>query len=66
MAKRKSKKSYGTLVIQSKVKDMARDEKFRVGGDFIEGLSDRVEDLVNDAMDRAETNGRATLRAGDL
>lgn len=54
------------LVVQSKVKDLARRKNFRVGSDFIDALSEEVENIVRTAMDRAQTNGRSTLRAGDL
>lgn len=55
-----------TLVIQSKVKDHARDKGARVSGDFIDELSREVEHLVNRAIERAQSNGRNTIRAGDL
>lgn len=68
MAKRKgsSKKSFGTLVVTSKVKDYIRNKDFRTGGDFIEALSEEVETMIDNAIDRADTNGRSTLKAGDL
>ena len=65
MAKSKSK-SVGTLVVQSHVKEYARAKNFRVGGDFIDALSEEVEGMIDDAIERAETNGRSTIRAGDL
>lgn len=65
MAKSK-RKSVGTLVVQSKVKDYVREGGFRVGGDFVDALSEEIEILLDAAMDRAATNKRQTLRAGDL
>jgi histone H3/H4 len=58
--------SVGTLVVQSKVKDYARAKGVRVSGDFIDALSDQVEGLVDDAIERAKDNGRSTIRASDL
>lgn len=67
MAKRKGKKKTGdVLVVQSKVKDYVRGKDFRVSADFMDALSDEVEDLLDAAMDRADTNKRKTLYAGDL
>lgn len=67
MAKRKGKsKSVGTLVVTARVKEYIRSKDFRTGGDFIDALSDEVEIILDNAMDRADTNGRTTLRAGDL
>lgn len=70
MAKRKrkssSKKSGEILVVQSKVKDYIRSKDFRTSSEFIDALSEEVEVLIDHAIDRAETNKRQTLFAGDL
>lgn len=68
MAKRKgkSKKSGEILVIQSKVRDYIRSKNFRTSAEFIDALSEEVEVLIDHAIDRADTNGRSTLKAGDL
>lgn len=67
MAKKKGKKkSAEMLVVQSKAKDYVRDKGFRVSGEFMEALSDEVADMLDAAMDRADTNKRKTLYAGDL
>lgn len=68
MAKRKSKsKSSGEmLVVQSKVKEYIRSKGMRTGGDFADALSEEVEILIDNAIDRTETNKRQTVMAGDL
>ena len=53
-----------TLVVRSKIKDFVKG--MNVAGDFAEGLSKKVEQLINDAIKRAEANGRKTVQARDL
>lgn len=37
-----------------------------VGSDFYDALDDRVKDLISRAVDRAEENGRRTVKARDV
>lgn len=37
-----------------------------VGSDFYSALDDRVKDLIERAVDRAEENGRRTVKARDV
>lgn len=65
--KRKSKPATaGVLIVQSKVKEYARAKNFRVAGDLVDALSEEVEIMLDAAMERAESNGRSTIRADDL
>ena len=52
------------LVVKSKIKDVVKN--MNVAGDFAEGLSARVADLIKDAARRAKENGRATVKRRDL
>lgn len=52
------------LVVKSAVKD-ALDEK-NVASDFYETLDDEVEELLEDAAERADANGRKTVQPRDL
>lgn len=65
MAKRKRKTNTRYAVL-SAVKDHVAKKGMRTGGDFIDALNDEIADLLDDAVERAKDNGRATVRASDL
>ena len=52
------------LVVRSKIKDVAKD--MNVAGDFADALSVKVEQLIKDAIKRAQENKRRTIMAHDL
>lgn len=52
------------LVVKSAVKD-ALDDK-NVASDFYEALDEEVEELLEDAAQRADANGRKTVQPRDL
>jgi len=54
------------LVVQSKVKEYAKQSDVNVGSDFSEGLSKMVEEAITKAINRSKANGRKTLRSYDL
>ena len=57
------------LVVRSKIKDYAKNKKgeaLNVSGDFGDVLSKRVEELIKEAVRRAEENGRRTVQSRDL
>ncbi|MGC9311021.1 MAG: hypothetical protein ACP5E4_04855 [Candidatus Aenigmatarchaeota archaeon] len=54
------------LVVQSKIKDVARKMDVNMAGDFTEALSKKVEAMIKGAGNRAKANGRKTLRGYDL
>jgi hypothetical protein len=55
------------LVVVSKVKNMVKEAGFRTGGDFIDGLSNRVSQIVQAAIDKVKAeNKKKTLGAEDL
>lgn len=52
------------IVRKSAVRDTANDKN--VGSDFYEALDEEVKDLVERATERAEGNGRKTIKARDV
>jgi histone H3/H4 len=52
------------LVVKAKIKEVCPD--FNVAGDLAEALSEKVENAVNDAVKRAESNGRKTVMGKDV
>ncbi len=59
-----AKKEKEMLVVKSKVKDAAKGHN--VAGDFVDGLSEKVHELIEAACKRADANGRKTIRKSDL
>lgn len=56
-----------TLVVVSKVKSIVKEAGFRTGGDFVEGLSGKVIQIVQAAIEKVKTDGKKkTLGAEDL
>lgn len=55
------------LVVVSKVKKMVKDAGLRTGGDFIEALSNRVNQIVQAGIDKVKAEGaKKTLGVEDL
>jgi histone H3/H4 len=54
------------LVIASKVKSYISAAGMRCDGDLVVAVSAKVEQLLKDAVERAKTNSRQTVRPGDL
>jgi histone H3/H4 len=52
------------LIVNSGVKDALTEKN--VSGDFYEALEQEVEQILNDAADRAEANDRKTVQPRDL
>lgn len=61
-----TKKSTTSFVVVSHVKDFVRSKSLCVGGDLVDGLSAKIESLLETAVLRAEANGRKTIRSCDL
>ena len=55
-----------SLVVGSKVKEAVKGAGCNMAGDFPDGLSKVVADLVAKACSRAKANGRKTVRPEDL
>jgi hypothetical protein len=54
------------VVVASKVKDVIKAAGCQSSGDLVEGISDKVHEMVKAAVARAKANGRATVRPYDL
>ena len=59
-----SKRGEKMLIVKAKIKDVAG--SYNVAGDLAEELNKKVEQLIKDAVARAEANGRKTVMAKDL
>ena len=76
MAKAKKGKASGTragagkpremLLVASKVRQLIKDAGFNTAGDALDGLNSYLYWLVHQAGQRAEANGRKTVRAHDF
>ena len=54
------------LVVVSKVKELIKSQEMNTSSDLGDALSKKVEANVNEAIARAKSNDRKTVRAGDL
>lgn len=56
------------LLVQSKVRDAikSKGEGVRTSEDFLNGLNELLHETIEKAIERAQRNGRATLRDYDL
>ncbi len=54
------------LVVQSKVRGLAKKAKLRLAGDAVAEISKNVEWLIKKAGDRAKANRRQTIKASDI
>ncbi len=54
------------LIVQSKVKEHIKEGGKRMSGDFVDALDDKVKALVDEAIRRAEGNGKGTVKPNDL
>ncbi len=56
-----------SLVVVSKVKQVVKQAGFRTGGDYIDGLSKKVGELVQASIAKVQADGKKkTLGAEDL
>lgn len=55
------------FVVVSKIKKMVKEKGLRTGGDYIDGLSKKVEEIVSAAVQKVQAEGKKkTLGAEDL
>ena len=62
----KKKAAKDVLCVGSKVKGYIKSNNLMCSGDLIGELSEKIYDMLDDAMDRCEANRRATVRPQDL
>jgi len=65
-AKKKAAAKKDVLVVGSKVKAYIKSKKLMCAGDTIEGLSNKVYEMIDQAAGRTKNNKRSTLRPHDL
>ncbi|MBD3271790.1 MAG: hypothetical protein GF384_04540 [Elusimicrobia bacterium] len=55
------------LVVVSKVKKMVKDKGLRTGGDYIDALSQKVDQIINASVEKVQQEGKKkTLGAEDI
>lgn len=55
------------LVVVSKVKKMVKEAGFRTGGDYIDGLSGKINSIIQASIEKVKLDGKKkTLGAEDL
>ena len=54
------------LVVQSKVKAVAKKKKMRLAGEAVAAISKTVESTIDKAAARAKANRRRTVKAQDV
>jgi len=55
------------MVVVSKIKKMVKESGYRTGGDYIDGLSKKVSEMVQQSVEKIKTDGkRKTLGLEDL
>jgi histone H3/H4 len=54
----------GTIVVRTKIKELANN--YSVSSDFGDALDEKVKAIIQDALRRAEANGRRTVMSKDL
>ncbi len=54
------------LVVASKVKELIKGRGMNTSSDLADALSAKVDTLLQDAVARAKSNDRKTVRSGDL
>ncbi len=62
----KPKKDREIVVVGSKVKDVVRSAGLRSDGELVQAVSDKVHEMLDAAIKRAEANKRGTVRPYDL
>jgi hypothetical protein len=63
---RKTTAPAGNIVVASKVKEAAKGHEVRTSSDLVDALNQHVAELLAKAAERAKSNGRSTVRPGDL
>lgn len=54
------------LAYQSRIKDFVKDKGLRCDGDLPDAASEKLASLLDRAAERAQANGRKTVRPEDL
>jgi len=65
-AKKSAKKSKEPLVVASKVKAYVKSKKMMTSSDALVDLSSKVHSMLDNAISRARSNKRSTIKPQDL
>jgi histone H3/H4 len=67
-SKKKIAEDSKSVIVESRIREaIAKNHPdVRFDGEFFEAVSEKALDLANKAAERAKSNGRSTLRPGDL
>lgn len=60
------KSSAVQVVLASRIRELARQNKVRVSGDFVDAANGAVVAMVKKAVERCKANGRQTVRPQDI
>ena len=61
-----AKKKRESLIVASKVKAYIKSKKMMTSSEALEAISDKVYDMLDDAIARTQANRRSTVKAQDL
>jgi histone H3/H4 len=65
MAKKRAPRKE-SFSVASKIKEYVRSKGYCAGSDLPDAVSTKVVELLDAAIERTESNGRKTVRSGDL
>jgi histone H3/H4 len=54
------------MLVKSAVKDHLKGKKMMCSGDLFDAVNEKVADILDSAAARTKSNGRSTVRAGDV
>jgi histone H3/H4 len=54
------------MTVASQVKELIKKSEMNCAGDFCDALDKKVEAMVAEAISRAKSNDRKTVRSGDV
>jgi hypothetical protein len=62
----KSSKPKEIVVVGSKVKEVIKEAGLRSDGELVQAISNKVHEMLEDAIGRCKNNSRSTVRPHDL
>ena len=54
------------MIVRSKVKELLKENEMRSSEEFVQKLSEEVENIVRRAVERAKENNRKTVQKQDI
>lgn len=61
-----NKQDREVVVVASKIKEVIRAAELRSDGDLVQAVSDKVHEMLEEAVERCRDNKRGTVRPYDL